>query len=598
MMRGRPEPSEAIRAARRSLEGHHHLRIVGELTWSEEERVWAFPVEITIHSADESLVPHSTRWYFVLDPRYPWGDIELYPAKDGGIEKTFPHQDYNGSGDDKLPWRSGDLCLRAPGFSLGRSGLDPDPKGECERIHWYVDRAIEWLDRAARGSLVRDGDEFELPQWKSLPFTVGFFETQDSFASWQRSPVTLGQVELVTLGDANALVARRFLDDRGQAVFEPRWGRHIRESQDTRVGAWLRLPKVPVLAPYAAPMTWGELTASLTAIGLSAGELLQRALRPLRDGKRHVLLLGFPVPRRFGEIASQLHWQPIMLPELSYGTKPKKGFSSSDKGYWLGDQATVLGLKKPLTWLSGVNWTVDELGTRGQLAQELRRRDLCVIGAGALGSVLTEVLVRGGVHKGAVIDADTVSAGNLVRHSLTLEDVGLSKSERLCRRLNTLSPHADFVPLIARFPELDEAALRRSAECDTVLDCSGADDVLQALAEEARATDALYVSVALGRGARRLYVYCAKGRSFPVEEFRDAITPWLTRDADQFKDTTFPWEGVGCWHPVFPATADQVWLYAATAARRIETAAVDDAPLGLSVFELSPATGVAEEVAG
>lgn len=597
MTQQRPEPSEAIRAARRSLEGHQHLAIVGELIWSEEEQVWAFAVEIRTHSVNESLMPHLTRWYFVLDSRYPWGDVKLYPAKKGGIEKTFPHQDFNGPGDDKHPWRSGDLCLRAPGFSLGRSGSDPDPKGDPERIRWYVDRAMEWLARATKNDLVRSGDEFELPQWKSQAFTVGFSETRDSFASWQHLSITSGQVEFVTLRDANALVARRFLDDQGHSVVEPSWGRYIRESKDTRLGAWIRLPGLPVLAPYAAPMTWGELAACLKTMDLSLEALLQRALKPLRDGTRHVLLLGFPVPRRFGESHSQLHWQPIMLPELSFGAKPRKGFSASEKGLWLGDQATVLGLKKPLTWLSGVNWAVDELGTRGQLAQELRGRDLCVIGAGALGAVLTEVLVRGGVHRGVVVDADTVSAGNLVRHSLTLEDVGLSKSERLCRRLNTLSPHADFVPFVARFPELDEAALRHSAECDIVLDCSGTDDVLQALAEEARATDALYVSVALGRGARRFYVYCAKGRSFPVEEFRDAIAPWLTRDADQFKDTTFPWEGVGCWHPVFPATADQVWLFAATAARRIETAAVDNAPLGLSVFELSPATGVAEEVA-
>jgi hypothetical protein len=120
-----------------------------------------------------------------------------------------------------------------------------------------------------------------------------------------------------------------------------------------------------------------------------------------------------------------------------------------------------------------------------------------------------------------------------------------------------------------------------------VLDCSGSDDVLQALADQEYADGTLFVTLAMGRGAGRFYIFHAWGTRFPIERCRDEISPWLVRDQEQFAEVEFPWEGVGCWHPVFPATPDQVWAYAAAAVRHLDSVAGLIGEPALTVIELS-----------
>ena len=87
----------------------------------------------------------------------------------------------------RSPLASGDVCVKEPTFALGRSGSDPDPKGDPEeRLLWYADRLSEWLRRAASGTLIATGDPFELPQFReSVERTIGWWEDEDSFGRWQ-----------------------------------------------------------------------------------------------------------------------------------------------------------------------------------------------------------------------------------------------------------------------------------------------------------------------------------------------------------------------------------------------------------------------------
>jgi hypothetical protein len=44
------------------------------------------------------------------------------------------------------------------------------------------------------------------------------------------------------------------------------------------------------------------------------------------------------------------------------------------------------------------------------------------------------------------------------------------------------------------------------------------------------------------------------------------------RDRKEYGSQQLPREGVGCWHPVFPARADDVWLLASAAVKCLESA--------------------------
>ncbi len=104
----------------------------------------------------------------------------------------------------------------------------------------------------------------------------------------------------------------------------------------------------------------------------------------------------------------------------------------------------------------------------------------------------------------------------------------------------------------------------------------GQDEVLEALAGFPWKTPRRFVSLSLGYHAHRLWCFAATGERFPHAVFRAQLEPWLELERKQFADTPFPREGIGCWHPVFPARADDIWLFASVAVKHLEALLVAD----------------------
>lgn len=79
-----------------------------------------------------------------------------------------------------------------------------------------------------------------------------------------------------------------------------------------------------------------------------------------------------------------------------------------------------------------------------------------------------------------------------------------------------------------------------------------------------------FVSPSLGYRACRPWCVSAVGQRFPHAASRARIAPWLERERTEHGPLQFPREGVGCWHPVCPARADDIWLLASAAVKQIE----------------------------
>lgn len=94
-----------------------------------------------------------------------------------------------------------------------------------------------------------------------------------------------------------------------------------------------------------------------------------------------------------------------------------------------------------LACLKTENWSAVRLQARGRLPEPVRSAKVAVVGVGALGSVLAELLGRTGVAHLALIDADTLSAGNICRHVATLGDLEKRKTDVVAARLMQVSPH-------------------------------------------------------------------------------------------------------------------------------------------------------------
>lgn len=581
-------PPPSLLAGRRVIDGVAGVRILKDWARYGNPSRWAIRCRVSLSVAPGSPIPPESDWYMVVDPSYPWGRIKCFPAKEGGISQTFQHQLYNSPGPADRPWRDGDICLMNTMWALGRHAGDTEPFTVDERLAWHCRRALDWLTAAATGTLVIAGEAFELPEFPNMAKArtqVAFSESPGSFAAWTPHLSSCGTVEFSVIAEKPwQLVARTFRTVDGTTVYEPAWGTTLRTHEADIHGIWLLLPGIPVLAPWRAPATWQELRQACKHEGIAIDDLVRRVVPKIRDGKSHVALIGFAVPEVIGGPAVQVHWQGMQFPVVSSGTETADGFRTNEMGYWRRDQMKVLRSAMKVEWLPVSNWDRKELSGRGRVDPALADAKILLIGAGALGSVVAEQLVRCGAHYMTVLDGETLVIGNLCRHTLTVKDLSRPKASALVARLNHLSPHANVTAIDDVLSE-DAEMVKQLVGHDVVIDCTASDDVIDHLAQIPWGKSTLFISASVGLRARRLFYFACRGDTFPGDAFRAAVAPWVLFERRKFADVPLPREGIGCWHPVFPARWDDLSLLASVTVKHIERSFLTASEPQLQVFE-------------
>lgn len=578
------EPSAALLAGRRGLDAFDEVALLDD--WAPDGNRWAIRVAITPEDLGVVYpVPPTTEWLVSVDPGYPAGLISILPAAERGLEGTYPHQ-MRGVPEVRpdVPFRDAKICVATNSEgNLARTD-EVEPVTAHERLPWQVARAIRWVRDASHGELLKPGDPFELPVFAREASGIAVFESPGSFSDWSNSSRT--GVAGLTAASENALVVIAWSAHDGSSTPKPALGTGLAESPQVASAAWLRLAAMPTVPPYAAPITWAELRQAAAIGGDDLDAMLREALAPLRDRPPEFLLIGFPVPAVVDGPPERIWWQPMDLPQIHGPRKPpriKTAFRGNERGYWEADRALLFADNEPIRWISGENWHRDQLGTRGQLREELASQQGLLIGAGALGAPIAELLVRGGLRRLLVIDSQALVAGNLVRHTLTMKDVGKKKAASLAERLRDASPSGDVRSHVGPFPPDADEIRAAINETGLVIDTTGDDFVIGALAAYPWTGDRVFVSVSISYAARRLFLFVANGPSFPADEFRRQVAPWVALDVDAALE--LPWQGIGCWHPAFPARIDEIWLLASTAVAALNTELLDTVTPTLIVFE-------------
>lgn len=563
--------------ARRTLEEVDGVQAVQD--WHLGPDGWCLRVNLTPGDlGDVHPLPATTPWYVVAGPAYPDGSIDIIPDAVGGITDTFAHQIPNTDAVGR-PYRGGKICVATDSENNLRSDRDAEPAAAEDRLAWHVLRALEWIRRASHGTLLVKDDWFELPFYRGEPGLVAFREGPETLAKWEEIPNTTGLADMIELVPSGFPVVKAFRTLGNRVVLRPDWGRAVVGREGPRA-LWVRLPKVVSLPPYRAPGTFGELRSVAVDQGVNLDEALRDGTATFHDRRDHLLLLGFPVPERVGGPARQMHWQPVMLPRLE--RKVVNGFRPNALGYWMTSHRGSLADSAPLAWTSSQNWHPDQLAARGRLGRGLPEQRVVLIGAGALGSMVGELIVRAGVRDITIIDHDVLTAGNLVRHTLSLTDLGVNKAKALATRLAAISPSVRAASIEEEFP--GDALDERVSGADLVIDTTGEHPALEAMAAVTWNGQPTFASLAISMHARRLFAYLTKGPRFDVAAFDAAYQPFAQEERD--RDEERPWEGVGCWHPVFPARADEVSLMAAAAVGILNDAwPVAPASATLHVFE-------------
>lgn len=576
------ELTDNLKKSLDALNKINEVIILQKWKWSTELEKWF--IQIRIASDIEGEIPEPSLWYVVVGHEYPKGDVKIYPSIDS-FELTFEHQSNNGE-KEKL-WRKGSPCLTSQLKCLGRYDSTSDPIHVDKRLWWNVKRLIDWIRAVNTDTLVKDGEPFELPQFNDkLPYCV-FSEDDDTFKKWKTLKYKYGIVEL-DLFKSEVLpyyIIKDFKTPEGVTIHHVNWGDDLSKRFNNPLTAiWIMLDEIPVVNRWQAPNllkdlinTCGEQKHEGSVNNINLLNIIQRITKEnsiiMRDGSRHLLLLGFPIPEKIGGENSSIHWQAIKLPILS--ELEVTGFRNPEDILWKKDEVHVFTPNRKLDWLKSQNWSLQKITNRGQLPKNIRLMRTAIIGAGTIGASIAELLVRSGVTGITIIDNDRLEIGNLTRHTLKFDEIEKYKSIELANHLNKINPHVKAQSINKEFNYSDEF-IDKIDKCDLIIDCTSENVVLDELEKFIFKKEKIFVSVSIGIGAEMLYLFMQKCKQFKVVDFYKKISFWLERDIKKFPEYDLPRDGVNCWNPIFPARYDDILLASSTAVKVIENFIVEN----------------------
>lgn len=560
------EPCSELQTARRRLEEIPGYYLIKDLYWDGNVSCWVLKFGMTVSvGSNPYQIPDTTEWYAVLSENYPWGKVQVYPAKENGISLTFQHQHHNNL-PTKNEWRSGDLCLSTTFGSFSLRGFNSEPMQANDRLFWHIWRCKLWLQAASNNELAPSGQLFEMPYFPlSASGKFIFSENQQTYQKLISSNKTSGLADVTPHEGKTSFFVAGFSEFNGNLIYSNVWNTSIdRPSAKRKKAVWMLLDFVPVLCPWEAPVTWGDLYT----IGSKNGIDIKKQLAELFiKGYKHdaeCLLLGFLVPERIGGPAVQIHWQPICLP-----------FKRRLKGFRPGQEVEEIARRgfnknKTIDWMESQNSDINTISARGRHSKLLSEANILLIGAGAVGSVLAECLVRGCCKNLVIVDNDKVEIGNMSRHTLTLSSLDQCKAQQLAKRLNDIFPGINVTfkrSYIEQVIQSDRAYLGRF---DLIIDATGSDQALHALSNAISGSNKKFVSVSLGLHASKLFYYQFQGCQDLESEFKVKFSPWLEQELERTDENSLPREGIGCWHPLFPARIDDVWMMSSAAIKLVE----------------------------
>ena len=546
---------------------------------------WEFECEVEIPYPNMEGLPQKVSLRVLISEAFLWEPVEVFSMTDE--VSGFPHQDAG----------SGKLCLP-------ENDLAPQ---DTSRLVCYVKWAIEWLNDAAKGTLLKPGEPYELPDFSRKPLAepiptpspLIFDESPNSYEIWQPHIGKSGYVKCVSFASIPALIPSSYFDENRQLIKESASFRSgYGECITVYGGRWIILPDIRYHR-HRPPQTYRELVTLCNTIEVDFYSVLKDSWKSSNPYNIGILLIGFTIPEIVGEPHSEIHWQPLLFQNLGGFSAQKagnKGLLRKPKQKWryLREEGSF-SPSEQLPWGKVENIAADRLYKRGSHSARVQSSSIACIGCGALGSSVAELLARGGVNQMNLFDFDTLKFGNLCRHSLDGSSVGVNKAMALADRLSRACPalrikgHPVSVPLDS---QTDEATRKAFAEADIVVDCTTSESAFHWLNEYACQSHKRMVSLFFDFRAELLTICISCGATSCAEVFSDLnrciqlnetpVDPKAYYHEPSKEEQII--EGAGCWHPTFPARYADIQILSAHAVNILTKALDSQSGRGLAAI--------------
>ncbi len=549
-------PDEVTRAFE-SLKRTGLVEITKDLEPGEfgSARFWC---KVPVPQPNAEGLPASVQLEAEIPPGFPFGKI-TFVSRDAHLD-GFPHQSLASDA-------GGELCLRSQ---------SEYPWDASQRLEAYVRSAIGWIEDAAHQRLLVAGQPWELPDFRREgprgPALL-FSESADSLFVWTPQIGRTGRAELAPHANGKDLVVVRFYSEK-DAIFTPSFAQAFLEASTRSPCRWMLLPS-QIYRRHRRPRTFGELSEICDAAGVDLWAVLRAATKKGSLRGHHYVLVGAPIPKVVGGEPVEVHWQPLAIPEKMADKAANANIQVHGNEQDVARTRFKYALRESaLPWAEAENVGGTRMSVRGVLHHDARARRVCVLGCGALGSLVVEHLVRGGVRHIAVFDNERVELQNLTRHTLTARDLGEYKALAVARRLNGMFPETSILPFPFRVPFGDGSKVFTSAKeavdaSGVLIDCTTNEPAFRWASRLGRDQGKLVLHLFVNAHARMLTICCSgKHASCALVAdmfFADVAAGNCPFERDEYDPADPQVEpGAGCWDATFPAKGhDMVALVAA-----------------------------------
>jgi molybdopterin/thiamine biosynthesis adenylyltransferase len=266
------------------------------------------------------------------------------------------------------------------------------------------------------------------------------------------------------------------------------------------------------------------------------------------------LLIGYPINEH------ENHWQVILIPTNNF---PNYGQKVTGTGQWISrlkEQAIIWGETR--------NCSYSYFFGRGAFHHRITGARILILGIGAIGSMISTTLIRGGATNIMLVDHDIKEAENICRSEYGFLTGLTSKVRELTNRLIAISPFVEvkssetLVDLFKVVINGDDttwltAIKKHLDQYDIIFDCSTDNDIAFML--DRLELKGQIFSISITNHARELI--CATNQN---------LYPWLKQIFHQLeRESEDFYAPTGCWSPTFKASYNDISVLVQFALRHI-----------------------------
>lgn len=273
------------------------------------------------------------------------------------------------------------------------------------------------------------------------------------------------------------------------------------------------------------------------------------------DGELFILI-GYKIPNEGGY---EDHWDLVTINKKNIPIETKRipvSERTSDGGKYM-----AIIKKQQVNWCWTENIDRSRFFGRGMLPDQLVNAQILIIGCGAIGSKIAEMLVRGGVKSVILEDFDSVSMGNLCRSTYFAQHSNISKPQALKEFLQSISPFVSVNEITVKLnlfnPETLGPILNENV--DYIFDCSTDPEVSYILDH----IDYKGTVYSMGVTNKAKSFVCVTGEKITLQS--QHLFETLENDPPTF------FEGTGCGYPTFEASGNDIATLTNLALKKIIT---------------------------